>query len=192
MGGLVSIGSQIAERRKELKLTQTELSRKAGISRAALDALENGRARIGFLEALQALAVLGLELTLQHAQSQRPHGVGSPRLHGERHARRAEGHSGAPARGARYATTLRTYDSKLKAWRVNFINPAADETSAQLIARRSGTGIEMEGTLSGGTPVRWRYQAITPTSFHYNAEKQSNDGRFWRLYLELFGKRSRS
>lgn len=49
----------------------------------------------------------------------------------------------------------------------------------------------MEGKLSGGTPIRWRYQTITPTSFHYSAEKQGSDGK-WQLYLELFGKRSGS
>src|SRR5262249_46688944 len=57
-----------------------------------------------------------------------------------------------PARGDRYATTIRTYDRMLNAWRVNFINPAADETSAQLIARRHGQGIEMEGKLSAVHP----------------------------------------
>lgn len=103
--------------------------------------------------------------------------------------RRADRASSVPARGDRYATTIRTYDRALNAWRVNFINPAADETSAQLIARRRGQGIEMEGKLSAGMPIRWRYQSITPTSFHYSAEKQGNDGKSWQLYLELFGKR---
>ena len=64
-----------------------------------------------------------------------------------------------------------------------------DETSAQLIARRNGEDIEMEGKLSSGTPIRWRYQSVTPTSFYYNAEKRSSDGKSWHLYLELFGKR---
>ena len=41
---LISIGGQIAERRKTLKLSQAALARKAGVSRATLDALENGRA----------------------------------------------------------------------------------------------------------------------------------------------------
>jgi hypothetical protein len=97
--------------------------------------------------------------------------------------------SGVPAQGDRYATTIRTYDRTLKAWRVHFINPAADETSAQLIARRNGQDIEMEGKLSGGTPIRWHYQSVTPTSFHYSAEKLSSDDKSWHLYLELFGKR---
>ena len=46
---LISIGESIARRRKTLKLSQAELSRKAGVSRATLDALENGRAgELGF------------------------------------------------------------------------------------------------------------------------------------------------
>ena len=33
-----------------------------------------------------------------------------------------------------------------------------DDTSAELIARRHGPTIEMEGKLSGGTPVRWHIE----------------------------------
>jgi len=70
---LISLGGQIAERRKTLKLNQAALSRKAGISRATLDALENGRAgEMGFSKVTRLLAALGLELTLQTASSQRP------------------------------------------------------------------------------------------------------------------------
>ncbi len=47
--------------------------------------------------------------------------------------RRADRPSGVPARGDRYATTIRTFDRTLGAWRVHFINPADEETSAQLI-----------------------------------------------------------
>jgi len=70
---LVSLGRQIAARRKSLKLTQTALSHKAGISRATLDALENGRAgELGFSKLTRLLAVLGLEFKLQAASSGRP------------------------------------------------------------------------------------------------------------------------
>lgn len=73
MLGLLSIGRETAERRKSLKLTQAELSRKAGISRATLDALENGRTgELGFSKVTKLLAALGLELTLQPARSRRP------------------------------------------------------------------------------------------------------------------------
>ena len=69
----LSVGKRIAERRKTLKLSQAELSRKAGVSRATLDALENGRAgELGFSKVTKLLAALGLELTLQTASSQRP------------------------------------------------------------------------------------------------------------------------
>lgn len=85
--------------------------------------------------------------------------------------RRAERSSGTPAQGDRYATTIRTFDRALGAWRVDFINPADDKTSAQLVARRDGHGIVMEGELRDGTPVRWRYASITTASFRYTAEK---------------------
>jgi hypothetical protein len=104
--------------------------------------------------------------------------------------RRADRTAGVPVQGDRYATTIRTYDGTLRAWRVNFINPAADETSGRLIARRRESMIEMEGKLSGGTSIRWRYDSVTPTSFHYSAEKLVDDEESWRLYLELFGTRT--
>jgi transcriptional regulator with XRE-family HTH domain len=70
---LTAIGQQIAERRKELKLSQAALARKAGISRATVETLENGRAgELGFTKLTRLLAVLGLELKLQTASSHRP------------------------------------------------------------------------------------------------------------------------
>jgi transcriptional regulator with XRE-family HTH domain len=70
---LISIGAQIPERRKKLKLSQSALARKAGISRATLDALENGRAgELGFAKLTRLLAALGLELKLEAAASNRP------------------------------------------------------------------------------------------------------------------------
>jgi transcriptional regulator with XRE-family HTH domain len=73
MQNLIAIGEQIAQNRKRLKLSQAELSRKAGISRATLDALENGRTgELGFSKLIRLLAALGLELKIQAASSQRP------------------------------------------------------------------------------------------------------------------------
>jgi transcriptional regulator with XRE-family HTH domain len=70
---LISIGQRIAERRKMLRLSQAELARKAGLSRATLEALENERAgELGFSKVTRLLTTLGLELTLQPASSQRP------------------------------------------------------------------------------------------------------------------------
>ena len=89
---LIGIGKDVAENRKKLKLSQTTLTRKAGLSRATLDALENGRAReLGFSKVTKLLAALGLELALQTARSPRPtldelmqedrHDQGLDRLH---------------------------------------------------------------------------------------------------------------
>jgi transcriptional regulator with XRE-family HTH domain len=70
---LSSIGGQMAERRKTLKLSQAELARRAGVSRATVDALENGRAgELGFSKLTKLLAALGLELKLQTASLERP------------------------------------------------------------------------------------------------------------------------
>ena len=73
MGDLTYIGEQIAARRKQLKLSQAALARKAGVSRATLDALENGRTgELGFSKVVRLLAAVGLELTVQTASSARP------------------------------------------------------------------------------------------------------------------------
>jgi transcriptional regulator with XRE-family HTH domain len=70
---LRSLGSRIAERRKALKLTQAALANRAGLSRATLDALENGRAGdLGFSKVTRLIVALGLELKLQAGSSQRP------------------------------------------------------------------------------------------------------------------------
>jgi transcriptional regulator with XRE-family HTH domain len=70
---LISIGQQVAERRKKFRLSQAALARKAGISRATLEALENGRTgELGFSKLTKLLGALELELKLQAASSHRP------------------------------------------------------------------------------------------------------------------------
>lgn len=70
---LSSLGAQIAAKRKSLRLTQTELAGRASISRATLDALENGRSgELGFAKITRLLSALGLGLKLYESGSQRP------------------------------------------------------------------------------------------------------------------------
>ena len=70
---LQSLGPQIASSRKALKFSQSDLARKAGISRATLDALENGRSgELGFTKVANILSALGLELKVHEANLQRP------------------------------------------------------------------------------------------------------------------------
>jgi transcriptional regulator with XRE-family HTH domain len=73
MLNLPSIGSRIASRRKALRLSQLALAQKANVSRATLDALENGRSgELGFSKLSNILSALGLELKLQEANFERP------------------------------------------------------------------------------------------------------------------------
>jgi transcriptional regulator with XRE-family HTH domain len=70
---LLSIGAEISRKRKALKMSQSALSKAASISRATLDALENGRSgELGFSKLVRILAALGLELTLQESHPRRP------------------------------------------------------------------------------------------------------------------------
>jgi transcriptional regulator with XRE-family HTH domain len=68
-----SIAEQIKIRRKMLGLTQSALAEKAHVSRATLDALQNGRlGELGYSKVTGILAALGLELKLQEASTRRP------------------------------------------------------------------------------------------------------------------------
>jgi transcriptional regulator with XRE-family HTH domain len=70
---LSSLGAHIAAKRKKLDLSQAELARTASVSRATLDALENGRSgELGFSKIIKILSALGMELKLQETGSRRP------------------------------------------------------------------------------------------------------------------------
>jgi transcriptional regulator with XRE-family HTH domain len=70
---LSSIGAQIASGRKRLGLSQVELARKASVSRATVDALENGRiGELGFSKITKILSALGMGLKLQEEMAPRP------------------------------------------------------------------------------------------------------------------------
>jgi transcriptional regulator with XRE-family HTH domain len=70
---LSSIGEQIAAKRKKLGLSQAELARRASLSRATVDALENSRSgELGFSKVTKLLSALGLGLKLQESGSPRP------------------------------------------------------------------------------------------------------------------------
>jgi len=73
MPSITVIGREIASERKKLGLSQKELAHRANISRSTLEALENGRTgELGFSKITRILAILGLELKLQSANSARP------------------------------------------------------------------------------------------------------------------------
>jgi transcriptional regulator with XRE-family HTH domain len=70
---LVSMGVEIAAKRKQLGLTQGQLAKRAAISRATLDALENGRSgELGFSKVIRILSALEMSLKLQEEMTRRP------------------------------------------------------------------------------------------------------------------------
>ena len=67
------IGTEIAAARNKRAWSQTDLAKRASVSRATLDALENGRAgELGFSKITKIRAALGMELKLQESGSGRP------------------------------------------------------------------------------------------------------------------------
>ena len=67
------IGRAVATARIPTGLRQADLAAKAGLSRATIDALENGRASdIGVSKLSRVLASVGLELAIRPATNERP------------------------------------------------------------------------------------------------------------------------
>jgi DNA-binding XRE family transcriptional regulator len=62
----VDIAEEIAKRRKAAGLSQTELAKRALVSRSTLEALENGRiGELGYTKVNRILTALGLEFKVQ-------------------------------------------------------------------------------------------------------------------------------
>ena len=73
MPDLIELGEQIKETRRALKLTREELAKRAGVSRARIEALENKRASdIGFKNLLRILHAIGLDLRVTSLNLKRP------------------------------------------------------------------------------------------------------------------------
>lgn len=70
---LIELGKLVRKTRKGLGLSQTELVGRSGVSRARIDALENGRiAEIGVKHLTRVLNAIGLDLRATELNSQRP------------------------------------------------------------------------------------------------------------------------
>jgi len=70
---IAQIGQNVATARTSAGLRQTDLAANAGLSRATIDALENGRAGdIGISKLSRVLTALGLELAIRPITNERP------------------------------------------------------------------------------------------------------------------------
>ena len=85
-------------------------------------------------------------------------------------------------------TSVRYYDTKLKQWRVVFVDPAAGEPSI-VTGGAVGNQIVLGTRGSDGTAWRWSFNDIQPNSFVWRGEKSKDDGKTWRLYAEYHMKR---
>ena len=77
-------------------------------------------------------------------------------------------------------TTFRFFDTKLKQWRIMFINPKSNYVvTAQ--GGREGDRIVLRGADTDGLPLRWTFSEITPDSFHWQGEKSHDSGKTWKI-----------
>lgn len=77
-------------------------------------------------------------------------------------------------------TTLRFFDTKLKQWRIVFINPQSGYVVTTR-GGREGDRIVLRGVDTDGLPIRWTFKDITPASFHWQGEKSHDRGKTWTL-----------
>ena len=93
-----------------------------------------------------------------------------------------------PVAGNWYGTTLRIYDPALGAWRIVWIDPATNSYRQQ-IGRAEGADIVQIGKTEAGALSRWSFTEITANSFHWKGEGSTDNGKTWRLFVEVFARR---
>jgi transcriptional regulator with XRE-family HTH domain len=70
---LIDLGELVKKTRRAQKLSQGELVQRSNVSRARLDALENGRiSDIGFKNLMRVMNALGLDLRVTQLNDNRP------------------------------------------------------------------------------------------------------------------------
>jgi len=75
-------------------------------------------------------------------------------------------------------TTIRFFDTKLKQWRVVFVNPQFNYVvTAQ--GGLEGDNIVLRGVDTDSLPLRWTFSEMKPDSFHWQGEKSHDGGKTW-------------
>jgi len=83
-----------------------------------------------------------------------------------------------------YGTCLRFYDPSIDCWRVVWVSPFHGEIIT-FTARQVGDEIVLAGKDVDGTPMRWIFSRITPSSFHWRRVFSTDDGATWQLHKEM-------
>ena len=77
-------------------------------------------------------------------------------------------------------TTIRFFDTKLKQWRIVFINPQFNYVVTTQ-GGRQGDRIVLRGVDTDGLPIRWTFRDIRPESFRWQGEKSHDAGNTWTV-----------
>lgn len=94
----------------------------------------------------------------------------------------------APASERYYGTTLRIWDPRIDAWRIQYADPAS-HTYSSMIGRAEGRDIIQTGRNEAGDAIRWSFRDIQAESFLWRGEVSTDDGRSWRTHIEFTAKR---
>ena len=87
-----------------------------------------------------------------------------------------------------YGTTLRIYDPQQKAWHIHWHDTLKQYYPRQ-IGRAEGADIVQLGRGDAGDLLRWRFTEIQPDRFHWLADVSSDEGRSWKLQLDILARR---
>lgn len=94
--------------------------------------------------------------------------------------------TGTPAR--EYGSSFRMYDPRTDTWRVTWFAPVSG-TVVDLVARRAGDEIVLEGDEPDGTLDRWIFSDITPDAFRWSGYESRDDGLTWPLVERMLLRR---
>jgi hypothetical protein len=95
----------------------------------------------------------------------------------------------ATANANSYGTTLRIYDPRIDAWRIQWSDPVR-LSFLSMIGRRHGDDIVQTGTNPDGQPLRWSFSDIKPHSFTWRGETSPDNGATWRRDVEFLAGRT--
>jgi len=94
----------------------------------------------------------------------------------------------AAAQANYYGSTLRTYDPRIAAWRIQWTDPVA-QIYLSMIGREEGETIVQLGKAPDGTLVRWSFNEIRAQSFLWRSELSLDAGATWRCNAQFAARR---
>jgi hypothetical protein len=83
-----------------------------------------------------------------------------------------------------YGTTLRVYDPRIDAWRIQWTEPVS-QSYLSMVGRRQGDDIVQDGETPDGTRIRWSFTNITPDSFTWRFQASADGGTTWQQRMEF-------